>query len=239
MDGLAPAFLFDDAPLAFARAPTGILYVEDFDAPDMPGPAAEVPPAAPEPPAPVIGEAELAAARAEGHAAGLAEARAEQALLQTALRTAALASIGDALGSARTDAARVAQGMAEELAATMLALLQAALPAASAALAGQEVCALIAALLPGLKNEPHAAIHVPPALVGDISVALRTMWPDHAGRLAVLPDETLAASDVRVTWAEGEAQRDTRALWDGLRATLAPYRLPPLDKILAGADDER
>jgi hypothetical protein len=54
-----------------------------------------------------------------------------------------------------------------------------------------------------------------------------------------MPDETLAASDVRVTWEDGEARRDTRALWDGLRGALAPYGLPPLDAILAGADHER
>jgi flagellar assembly protein FliH len=239
MDGLAPAFLFDDAPSSFARTPTGILYVEDFDAPaDVPD-VPPAPPAAPEPPAPVIGAADLAAARAEGHAAGLAEARAEQALIQTALRTAALASIGDALGSARADASRLAQGMAEELAATMLALLQAALPAASAALAGQEVGALIAALLPGLKREPHVVIQVPPALVAEIAASLRTLWPDHGARLVVAADETLAASDVRVTWEDGEARRDTRALWDGLQSALAPYRLPPLDAIMAGGSDDR
>jgi flagellar assembly protein FliH len=232
MDGLAFEFLFDDAPLPFGRVPAGILYVEDFDAPVVPA-AADVAPAPPEPAAPVFGAAEMDAARAEGHAAGLAEARAEQAQLQAALRTAALASIGDALGAARADAARVAQGMAEELAATVLALLYAALPAASAGLAGQEVGALIAALLPGLKREPHAAIHVPPALMGDIEASLRTLWPDHGGRLTVMADETLAASDVRVTWADGEARRDTRALWDGLRTTLAPYGLPPLNDILA------
>jgi hypothetical protein len=232
MDGLAPAFLFDDTAASYSRVPPGILFVEDFDAPEVPA-AAPVP----EIITPDITVEDLEAARAEGHAAGLAAAREEEAALQAALRTAALAAIGDALGSARADAARVAQTMAEELAATVLALLQAALPATAAAQAGTEITALVAALLPGLKREPTASIHVPPALLGDIAAALQGLWPDHGGRIAVMPDDALAASDVRVTWGDGGARRDTGALWQGIRAALAPYGLPPLAALLEGAGD--
>ena len=247
MDGLASAFLrpgfrddpgfhgdsdllLDDMPMSFGRPPHGILYVEDFDAPAAPD-AAPVPDII----TPHIAPEDLDAARAEGHQAGLAEARAEQAAIQAELRTAALSAIGDALGTARADAARIAHTMADELAATLLALLQAALPAAAEALAGQEVMALVAALLPGLKREPNASIHVHPSLLGAIASDLQTLWPDHGGRLAVTPDAGLAASDVRVTWEDGEARRDTGALWRNLRAALDPYALPSLDSIMEGA----
>jgi flagellar biosynthesis/type III secretory pathway protein FliH len=176
MDGLASAFfhpdmlrpgvLRDDLPMSFGDTPSGILYVEDFDAPA----AREPPPATPE--APLLSQGDIDAARAEGHEAGLAEARTEQAGIQAELRTAALVAIGDALGSARAEAARVAHAMANELAATLLALVQAALPAAAANAASQDITALVAALLPGLKREPTASIHVHPELLGDIAAAM-------------------------------------------------------------------
>jgi flagellar biosynthesis/type III secretory pathway protein FliH len=234
MDGLAPAFLRpdlrdDDMMMSFGGAPVGILYVEDFDAP-----AVADTPVAPDIVTPRITAEDVDAARAQGRQAGLTEARAELAAVQAELRTAALTTIGDALGSARADAARIAHGMADELAALVLALVQAALPAAAAALGGQEIVGLVAALLPGLKREPNAAIHVHPALLGEIGLALQALWPDHGGKLAVMPDATLAEGDVRVTWEEGEARRDTPALWQGLRAALAPYGLPSLDAIMEG-----
>jgi flagellar biosynthesis/type III secretory pathway protein FliH len=245
MDGLAPAFLrpdlwpglrpeadagLDELPMSFGRPPLGILYVEDFDAPAVP----ESPPV-PDIATPRISPEDMERVREEGRQAGLSEARAEQAAIRAELCTAALAAIGDALGSARADAARIAHAMADELAATLLALLQAALPAASEALAHQEVIALVAALLPGLKREPSAAIHVHPSLLGDIGSSLQTLWPDHGGRLAVMPDDTLARADVRVAWEDGEARRDTSALWQSVRTALAPYALPSLETIMEGA----
>jgi flagellar biosynthesis/type III secretory pathway protein FliH len=228
MDGLASAFFHPDM-MSFGSTPSGILYVEDFDAAPVETPA----PVSPE--IPKLSQDDLDAARAEGHAAGLIEARTEQACVQAELRTAALVAIGDALGCARAEAARVAHAMADELAATLLALVQAALPAAAANAAAQDITALVAALLPGLKREPTASIHVHPELLGDIATALQTLWPDHGGRLAVLPDAALAQPDVRVTWEDGEARRDTRALWQSLRAALAPYALPNLATILEGS----
>jgi flagellar biosynthesis/type III secretory pathway protein FliH len=244
MDGLAPAFLrpdlwpgrrhdtdpgLDDLPMSFGRPPLGILYVEDFDAP-----AAPAPPPVPDIVTPRILPEDIARAHEAGRQAGLLEARAEQSTIQAELRTAALAAIGDALGSARADAARIAHAMADELAATLLALLQAALPAASDALAGQEITALVAALLPGLRREPSAAIRVHPSLLGEIGSSLQTLWPDHGGRLAVTPDDTIARADVRVSWEDGEARRDTRALWQSVRTALTPYALPSLESILEG-----
>jgi flagellar biosynthesis/type III secretory pathway protein FliH len=246
MDGLASAFLrpssrdgpgfqgdadllFDDMPMSFGKPPRGILYAEDFDAPASPDA-----PLVPDTISPQIAPEELDAARAEGHQAGLAEARQEEATIQAELRTAALSAIGDALGCARADASRIAHTMADELAATLLALLHAALPAAAEALAGREVIALVAALLPGLRREPNASIHVHPSLLGAIAADLQTLWPDHGGRLAVTPDAALAPSDVRVSWEDGEARRDTRALWQNLRVALSPYALPSLQSIMEG-----
>jgi flagellar biosynthesis/type III secretory pathway protein FliH len=206
----------------------GILYIEDFDD--------TAPPPAPEPEivAPSYNRGELDAAREGGRQAGLEEARIEHQTVQAQLRTATLAAIGDALATARADAGAVAQHMADELAATLLALLAAALPAAAQACAGSEIAALLAAILPPLSREPALLVRVHPAVAPDIEAIIARTWPAQATRITVTPDAALEAGDVAVTWAEGEAVRDTKSVWNDLRAALAPYGLPSLDALLKG-----
>jgi flagellar biosynthesis/type III secretory pathway protein FliH len=227
MDGLASAFL-RDAPADFGRGGPGILYVEDFDAP---------PPRdrrAPDIITPSFTHAELEAAREEGFKAGLATAQGEHHAVQTELRTAALTAIGEALAAARGEAAAVAQHMAGELVSTVLALVEAALPAAASRLAGAEIAALLACVLPPLKREPALTVRVHPDVHDETEDAIARIWPDHLTRVAVIPDGTLAASDVVVTWSDGEARRETAALWEAIRAALTPCALPALDTILEG-----
>jgi flagellar biosynthesis/type III secretory pathway protein FliH len=228
MDGLAPAFLSDE-PLSFARGAPGILYVEDFDAP-APRERQSVPDII----TPSFSHGELEAAREEGFKAGLATAQGEHHMLQTELRTAAMTAIGEALAAARGEAAVVAQRMAGELAATVLALVQAALPAAAATLAGGEIAALLACVLPPMKREPVLAVRVHPELCEETEAAIARIWPDHHMRVTIAADTALAPSDVVVTWQEGEARRDTGSLWEALRAALAPCALPSLDTIMEG-----
>jgi hypothetical protein len=161
MDGLAPAFL-RDAPPSFRRGAPGILYVEDFDAP----PPRETR-GAPDIITPGFTSEDVEAAREEGFQAGLATAQAEHHAVQTELHTAALTAIGEALAAARGEAATVAQHMADELATTVLALLAAALPASAATLAGVEIAALLACVLPPLKREPSLTVRVHPAVCGE------------------------------------------------------------------------
>jgi flagellar assembly protein FliH len=228
MDGLAPAFL-RDAPPSFRRGAPGILYVEDFDAP----PRRETP-GVPDIVTPGFTHADVEAAREEGFQAGLATAQAEHHAVQTELHTAALTAIGEALAAARGEAAAVAQHMADELAATMLALLAAALPAAAATLAAPEIAALLACVLPPLKREPALAVRVHPAVLAETEAAIARIWPRPTTRVTTTPDASLAPSDVVVTWAEGEAHRVTKTLWEELRVALAPCALPDLDTILQG-----
>jgi flagellar biosynthesis/type III secretory pathway protein FliH len=225
MDGLASAFL-RDAPADYGRGAPGILYVEDFDAP------APRDRRAPDIITPSFTHAELEAAREEGFKAGLATAQGEHHAVQAELRTAALTAIGEALAAARGEAATVAQHMAGELVATVLALVEAALPAAAASLAGSEVAALLACVLAPLKREPALAVRVHPDVHDETEDAIARIWPDHLTRVTILPDAALAGSDVVVTWSDGEARRDTGALWVAIRAALAPCALPGLDTIL-------
>ena len=227
MDGLASAFL-RDGPAPLRRGAPGILYVEDFDAPPRERHvAADII-------TPSFTHAELEAAREEGFKAGLATAQGEHHALQSELRTAALIAIGEALATARAEAALVAQHMAGELSATMLALLAAALPAAAATLAATEIAALLACVLRPLQREPSLVVRVHPGVEAETADAMAQIWPDHATRVTIIADPAFAASDVVVTWREGEARRVTKTLWNELRVALAPCALPDLDAILEG-----
>jgi flagellar biosynthesis/type III secretory pathway protein FliH len=218
------------------HAAPGILFVEDFD--QTP---AETPDTVAEPEiiAPVFSEADIEAAREAGRQAGLTEARTEHHAVQAQLCAAAMAAIGDALAATRGDAEAVALRVAEDLAAAMLALLQAALPAASEALAGREVEALLAALLPALRREPDVELRLHPATLSGIADDLNSLFPNYGGRLKLTGDAALALADAKIVWHDGEARRDTAKLWDDVRAALQPYALPSLATILKGADHEQ
>lgn len=226
MEVLAPALMRASA----GQDAPGILYIEDFDAPTVPDRPSSVPAII----TPSFTAEDLDAAREEGRRAGAADATTERAGIDAQLRTAALGTIGEALGAARADARSVAQAMAEETAAAILALLAAALPAAAARTAGGEVAALLQTLLPALSREPTLNIRVHPELLNDISAAIEPIWPPDGGRLTLTGDATLAPADVRVSWNDGDAVRDTAALWADISAALAPYNLPDVDRILKG-----
>ena len=228
MDGLAPAFAREewlgDAPGG------GILYIEDFDAPSPK-------PAVPDIIAPTFTKEDVDNAHREGYEAGSTAALTDHAALHTQLRNAALASIGDALASSHSQAREAAQAMASELAATLLALLAAALPATAAANATTEITALMATLLPPLLREPALSLRMHPTLVADITATLHDQFPSFAPHLTIVADEHLTPPDIRISWEQGEATHDTAQLWNDLRATLAPYNLPPLTVLLKDIQD--
>ncbi len=93
-----------------SRAVAGVLYAEDFDAPDLPS--------SPEPEAiePAFSLAELEEARAEARAAARLDAEESQA----AARLRALEAIGAGLDAARDTAREDATAASEAIARTML-----------------------------------------------------------------------------------------------------------------------
>ena len=105
-----------------------ILFAEDFD--DLPAPASAPEPEQP-PPAPMLTEADVEAARREGHAAGLHAAR-QQAWMHLAEATAARDVLRAVAGRCAAAAARYQQQLVaeqrrcEELATVTRGYMQAA-----------------------------------------------------------------------------------------------------------------
>ena len=196
----------------------GILYAEDFDAPEPPPPA---PPA----PEPTHSAVELADARETGRAEGWRAARAAADTEAEAQRVAVLHAVAAALSDARGAAESLAAAAAEAVARTALSLLAAALPATCARHGERELRALAEAVLPALDTEPCIVVRANAAALRGLAETVARLDPDLAARVQLVAIETLAADEVRIAWQDGRAARDRRAIAAAIEAVLAPLGL--------------
>jgi hypothetical protein len=232
MDGMITDYLDPDLEIGALRG-HGVLYMEDFDEkPSGEAGAEELPVII----APAYTVEDVESAREEGRLSALED----HAAIQASLNQAALAAIADALAKSRQDAVAVAARQAQEIADTLLALLASCLPAASQRLAASEVAGLLDVLLPPLSREPGVELRVHPDVLPFIRETLAGMRD-----VSVHGDASLAASDLALSWRDGEARRDWRALWRGISASLPPFALPSdwhaedIDALCAGDDHGR
>ncbi len=216
--GIADPDFAPDPDRPAARPLGGILYAEDFDAPVAPPPAAP----APEPTHSAI---ELADARELGRAEGWRAARAAAEAQIEAQRAAVLHAIAAALSEARDAAENFAADAAESVARTALSLLAAALPATCARHGERELRALALAVLPALEAEPRIVIRASPLGLRSLAETVARLDPELAARVQLLPAEALSADEARITWQDGRAVRDRRAVQAAIEAVLAPLGL--------------
>jgi flagellar assembly protein FliH len=235
MDGSSSNYLHENPSASrvgdmfgFGRS-DGILYIEDFDAPPPaqtePEPAAQ---------APVFTAADLQAAREAGRQEGMLEALSDANLLQVQLQAAATQALADSMTAARGAAERVVAARADEATRTLLAILQAAVPHSMKALAKSEVQGLVATLLPGLRSEAELRVRTHADLADFVRETLANLMTDSSLVLSVSADETLLPGDIQLSWNEGSAQRDCRAIYADIVKALAPLRLPALEEICDG-----
>jgi flagellar biosynthesis/type III secretory pathway protein FliH len=219
-----------------APRPT-VLFAEDFDA--LAGAAAAPDDAAePEVIAPVS-PADAAAAReqayAEGFRNGLAQATNDRAEIGRQL----LAAIADRMADADAVLREAVEAAAEDLARLLLASLGAALPTLRRRFGGVEVARVAREVLPGLAREARITIRLSPLVRADLDRELARLDPDLAARIAIVPTDTVAPGDVRISWQDGTALRDGAQVWAGVVETLASLGLGDLaarDLAAAAAD---
>ncbi|MGE5506627.1 MAG: flagellar assembly protein FliH [Actinomycetota bacterium] len=165
---------------------------------------------APLPPAPTFTEEELQLAREaaweDGHQTGLAEGNEIAARILADAMTALSnhlhdlkvrqEEIGDV--NART-AVRVAQ-----------AVLKKVLPRTCEAHAFEEVTRVVEECLGHVLDEPRIIVRVSAELVDPVRERLEAVAGDHGfeGRVVVQADPRLTASDCKVEWTDGGAERD-------------------------------
>jgi hypothetical protein len=184
------------------------LFAEDFDRTSHQNAVSR--PAGAEP---SYNAAELAEARADawarGHAAGVQEANATIA----ATACVQLEAIATALRDAKTVATQAAESLVGDIARLLMDSLATLFPALCARHGEAELNAMIAAILPALAQEP--------ALMRELD----RLDPDLIERVRLVPVEALAVGDLRISWRDGAATRDTASLWQRVRDVLEPVGL--------------
>lgn len=202
---------------------SGILFLEDFEAP-------EVPPA-PEPVAmpPLFTDADLAQARADARAAGyeqgLAQARDESA---EATRRA-IEAIAAAMCTASDAATRTAECHADALARLLIGSLRTVLPTLCQRFGAHEAAAIATILRPGLSTYPAIRVcanrETRPELEQALCSGLRELAGDLCGRLSFIDAPDVAPGDVRLEWVAGAATRDMGRIWADIATVLSPLGL--------------
>jgi flagellar assembly protein FliH len=208
-------------------APHKFLFEQSFDLPDAKRAPMRKAPPPPPPPEPTFSAAELEAARAAGIAAGTAAGRAAalaEATQSIEARVAGAIS-GMALGikvllASRDRYAEEAQHAALKM---LRAVLAKTLPALCRKMPLLEIEGVIGQCLREAFDEPRLVVRVADGIfetmqqrIGAIAEAA-----GFSGKMVLLADDTLAAEDVRVEWAEGGAERETRRLIDDIDGALA------------------
>ena len=220
-------FMFEHDFDAATDQPSGRASAQAQEAPE---PEESAEPEAPETPPAVYTEDDLEAARAEsyqaGHDAGVqagqaqgreaAETEASQAA-QTALRQVAqgLAQIFNGLDDAEARRERQALEIAMTIARRLF-------PALERRHGMAEVETVVTRSLERLRETPRVMVRAHPdtiAVLEDQRDALAAAT-GYEGRLKLVPDTGMGASDVSVAWADGTAARDTAAVWTEIDAAI-------------------
>jgi flagellar biosynthesis/type III secretory pathway protein FliH len=205
--------------MAWNRNATPLIFDEDFDRTPVAQPQVE--PAT----EPVFTAADVEAARRQawqdGHDTGSHEAETTTA----ALTRDALITIAERMHSARAEASAIAEEAAETLAVLVMDAFAAAFPALCAQHADAELRAIVCAVIPRLREESTIRVHVETAMANVLVREIGAMDGDLADRVRIVPVDTMAASDLRITWHAGSATRDTARLWAEIEAVLAPAGL--------------
>ncbi len=202
-----------------------ILFAEDFD--DDPS-GVTVIPSAPEPELaaePMFSLADLDIARQdgwdEGRAAGLAAGLAEAAASRAAQVAEVIGGISAQMATLAQAATAHAEEAAEEIARLLLESLMAMFPVLCARHGEAEVRGMMRVLLPPMIREPAITVRISPHLAQAAVDEISRLDPDLAERVRLVPTDAMAASDVRITWAEGGARRDQQQIWRGIADALA------------------
>ncbi len=167
-----------------------------------------------------------AIARDEGYYAGQEAVR----LSQGAERLAVLGRLADALKEARRLVVETAEVQADQIAGAALSLLLGCIPALSDRLSDVQIRRSLRTILPALDEEQRLAITVHPELEAAVRAELAVLGGrDQA--IDVLTCGDYARGDIRVTWQNGSAVRDIRAIQRSMARKLVEIGFLSLEHI--------
>jgi flagellar assembly protein FliH len=156
-------------------------------------------------------DAATALARDEGHAAGMAEALSQRERQVSD----ALSAIAERLGTLLAEKASADRESERNTIELTRAIASKLFPAMLRKGALAELEAIVIQCMHDTIGEPRLVLRVPDAI---FEAAQQRIVPlaasnGYPGKVIILVDETLGASDCRVEWADGGAERDTARSW--------------------------
>ena len=167
--------------------------------------------------------AELEAARAEGLSQGRTDALFEMAGLIETRAADALVSLDRNVAALLAARAAIVRDTESQAIALVHSVLQKAVPALCRKDPAAEIEALVVRCLGEALDEPRIVLRVADAVFDAIQGRLAPMAEanGYAGKLVLIADPALAGGDVRIEWADGGAERDTRRLMAEIDAILS------------------
>jgi flagellar biosynthesis/type III secretory pathway protein FliH len=196
-----------------------LLFDEDFD---LPPPSRGLEPEVIEP---LFTLAELKAAREEAAHESREAAISEAGSFAHAAASQALTAIATQITAARAEAAAIAEQSSEAVVRLLLDCFATAFPALSVRHGAGEAAAMLREVLPTLHREPKITVRINPHIVAAITEEIQSLDADLAAHVTLIPTDAMAQGDVRATWENGTAARDTVSLWNQIEAILAPAGL--------------
>jgi flagellar assembly protein FliH len=177
-------------------------------------------PNAPEPPK--YGEAEIAAARAEGRAEGVLAGRAEAEATIAAHAGQALERAGAGIAELLSDRARLHQQLAAQSVQTVMAVVGRAMPELARRNTLIEVEGLVRTCLAELYDEPRVVIRAADPIVDALQKDIDRLAAacGFTGKIALFGDPEMAPTDCRVEWADGGAERNFDETWRAIEAAM-------------------
>ena len=200
-------------------------FTEDFDAVSHAG-ALLVRAPDPEPPAtPTLTVPDLEAIREAAYQDGLRDGLQQAATGRDATAGRVIAALEDHLRAAQYQAAQEADRAATSVARLLIQFVMKMLPSACARYGAEEIADVARAVLPGLHQEPHVVVSVHPAVAADVELELTRLGAEMKQRAVLEPTESVLPGDVRITWRDGSAARDTNDLMQRIAAVFASHGL--------------
>lgn len=175
---------------------------------------------APEPPK--YGEADIAAAREEGRLEGVAEGRAAAEASLMAQVAAAADKAGVALAQLIADRERMHRDLAADCIRTVMTVLERAMPELARRHAMIEIEGLVRACLTELYDEPRVVIRAADAVIDTLQQNIDRIAAacGFIGKVALFGDPAMSATDCRVEWADGGAERSFEATWQAIESAI-------------------
>jgi flagellar assembly protein FliH len=164
-------------------------------------------------------------AHAEGRAEGFDAGRAEALTDAQHLAAQALARIEEALPHALAAADRARAEADAGAVQAMGAIARKLLPAMAARQGVEEIEALMRDCLERLAEQPRFVAKVNPAVADALREKFEAMTQalGFAGRIVVVPDAGLPATDARIEWTNGGVERNVADVWKEIEDAIERY----------------